>query len=150
MTVAYYATGKSANGREYNNEKIDISNILDSQAGKLKDTVLFDNGEGRIVIDLQKPLNIDRINIYVNQFRNRGSQIFSIWTSSNVSDAAGDPKSKGWKYTGVYGLQPRATGSTGISYIFENNLNCRYIMFMSDGSWHGTEYFRQLDIIEKK
>ena len=150
VTVAYYAIGKSANGREYNNEKIDISNILDSQAGKLKDTVLFDNGEGRIVIDLQKPLNIDRINIYVNQFRNRGSQIFSIWTSSNVSDAAGDPKSKGWKYTGVYGLQPRATGSTGISYIFENNLNCRYIMFMSDGSWHGTEYFRQLDIIEKK
>lgn len=150
VTVAYYATGKSANGREYNNEKIDISNILNSQAGKLKDTVLFDNGEGRIVIDLQKPVNIDRINIYVNQFRNRGPQIFSIWTSTNASDAAGDPKSKGWKYTGVYGLQPRVTGSTGMSYIFENNLNCRYVMFVSDGSWHGTEYIRQLDIIEKK
>ncbi len=150
VTVAYYATGKSANGREYNNEKIDISNILNSQAGKLKDTVLFDNGEGRILIDLQKPVNIDRINIYVNQFRNRGPQIFSIWTSTNASDAAGDPKSKGWKYTGVYGLQPRVTGSTGMSYIFENNLNCRYVMFVSDGSWHGTEYIRQLDIIEKK
>lgn len=150
VTVTYYATGKSVNGREYNNEKIDISNILDSQSGKLKDTVLFDNGEGRILIDLQKLVNIDRINMYISQFRNRGSQIFSIWTSANVSDVTGDPGSKGWKYTSVYGLQSRATGATGISYIFNNNLNCRYIMFVSDGNWHGTEYFRQLDIIEKK
>jgi len=102
------------------------------------------------VIDLQKPVNIDRINIYLNQFRNRGSQIFSIWTSSNSSDVTGDPKSKGWKYTGVYGLQGRVNGSSGISYIFNNNLNCRYIMFLSDGNWHGTEYFRQLDVFEKK
>ena len=149
-TATYYASGKSTNGKEYNYEKIDISNILDSQAGKLKDTILYDNGDGRIVIDLKKPINIDRINIYLNQFRNRGSQIFSIWTSSNVSDPIGDPKTKGWKYTGVYGLQPRANGSSGISYIFNNNLTCRYIMFLSDGNWHGTEYFRQLDIFEKK
>ena len=87
--------------------------------------------------------------MYLNQFRNRGSQIFSIWTSANVSDVAGDPKSKGWKYTGVYGLQ-RINGSSGISYIFNNNLTCRYIMFVTDGNWHGTEYFRQLDIFEKK
>jgi alpha-mannosidase len=150
VTVTYYATGKSVKGRDYNKEKIDISNILDSQSGKLNDTVLFDNGEGRILIDLQKPVNIDRINMYISQFRNRGSQVFSIWTSSNVSDVTGDPISKGWKYTSVFGLQSRAAGATGISYIFNNNLNCRYIMFVSDGNWHGTEYFRQLDIIEKK
>ena len=150
VTVTYYASGKSTTGKEYNNEKIDISNILDSQSGKLKDTVLFDNGEGRIVIDLQKPVNIDRINMYMGQFRNRGSQIFSIWTSANVSDASGDPKSKGWKYTGVYGLQSRAQGATGISYIFGNNISFRYIMIVTDGNWHGTEYFRQLDILEKK
>jgi alpha-mannosidase len=150
VTVTYYASGKSAKGKEFNNDKIDISNILDSDAGKLKDTVLFNNGEGRIVIDLKKPVNIDRINLYLTQYRNRGSQIFSIWTSANASDATGDPKSKGWKYTGVYGLQSRAQGSSGISYIFNNNLSCRYIMIMTDGSWHGSEYFRQLDIFEKK
>jgi alpha-mannosidase len=149
VTVTYYATGKASNGKEYSNEKIDISNIINSQSGKLKDTVIFDNGEGRIVIDLKKAVNIDRINMYLGQFRNRGSQTFTIWTSANDSDVLGDPKSKGWKYAGVYGLQ-RTTGSSGISYIFNNNLNCRYIMFINDGSWHGTEYFRQLDIIEKK
>jgi alpha-mannosidase len=146
VSVTYYATGKSSKGKEYNNEKIDISNILDTRSGKLKDSVLFNNGEGRIIIDLQKPVNIDRINMYLSQYRNRGSQIFTIWTSANVSDATGDPKSKGWKYTGVYGLKSRAPGSSGISYIFSNNLNCRYIMFITDGNWHGTEYFRQLDI----
>jgi alpha-mannosidase len=150
VTVTYYATGKSSKGREYNSEKIDVSNILNSESGRLKDTVLFDNGEGRIVVDLGKPINIDKINIFLSQFRNRGSQIFSIWTSANVSDAAGNPKAKGWNYTGVYGTRSRANGSAGISYIFSNNLNCRYIMFVTEGSWHGSEYLRQLDIFEKK
>jgi alpha-mannosidase len=150
VTVTYYATGKVASGRDYNNEKIDISNILDTQAGKLKDTVVFDNGEGRIIIDLQKPVNIDRINMYFNQFRNRGSQTFSIWTSAKMSDAIGDPKTKGWTYAGVYGQQSRGIGTSGISYIFNNNLTCRYIMLVTEGSWHGSEYLRQLDIVEKK
>lgn len=145
-SVTYYATGKTSEGKEYKNEKLDMSNILDTRSGKLKDSILFNNGEGRIIIDLKKQVNIDRINMYPGQYRNRGSQIFTIWTSSNISDATGDPKSKGWKYTGVYGLKSRAPGSSGISYIFSNNLNCRYIMFVTDGNWHGTEYFRQLDI----
>ena len=149
VTATYYATGKASSGRIYNNEKIDISNILDSQSGKLKDTVLFDNGEGRIIVDLQKQINISKINLYISSFRNRGSQMFSIWTSENLSDITGDPKSTGWKYAGVYGLMPRTSGSTGISYIFDN-LRCRYIMFVTEGSWHGSEYLRQLDIIEKK
>lgn len=150
VTATYYATGRSGKGKEYNGDKIDISNIIDSQSSGLKDTVLFDNGEGRIVIDLQKTVNIDRINFFIDQFRNRGSQIFTFWTSENISDPVGDPKAKGWKYSGVYGLQDRVTGSSGISYIFSNNLACRYIMFLTDGSWHGSDYFRHLDIFEKK
>jgi alpha-mannosidase len=149
VTVAYYASGKASTGREYNNEKIDISNVLDSQSGKLKDTLLFDNGEGRIVVDLQKQVSIDKINLFISSFRNRGSQVFSIWISENLSDISGDPKSKGWKYAGVYSPMSRTTGSSGISYIF-NNVKCRYIMFVTEGSWHGSEYFRQIDIIEKK
>jgi alpha-mannosidase len=150
VTATYYATGRSTNGREYFNEKIDISNIFNSQSGRLKDTVIFDNGEGRILIDLQKPLIISRINIFIDQFWNRGSQIFTIWTSDNINDITGDPKTKGWKYTGIYGLQERSPGSTGVSYIFNNNLTCRYIMFLTDGSWHGSDYLRQLDIFEQK
>jgi alpha-mannosidase len=150
VTITYYATGKASNGREYKNEKIDISNVLDSKAGRLKDTIVFDNGEGRIIIDLQKPVNIDRINMYFGQFRNRGSQTFSIWTSAKVSDTSGDPKEKGWTYAGIYGQQSRGMSGSGISYIFDNNLTCRYIMLVTEGNWHGTEYLKQLDLIDKK
>ena len=57
---------------------------------------------------------------------------------------------KGWQYIGDYGVEGRSFGSADISYTFKNNLNCRYLMFISDGNWHGTEYIRQLDIFEKK
>ncbi|MCX6321268.1 MAG: glycosyl hydrolase-related protein [Bacteroidia bacterium] len=149
-TVTYYATGKSKKGMEYKNEKLDISNILDSQIGKLKDTVLFDNGEGRIVVDLRKSVNVEKINMYFDQFRNRGSQIFTIWVSSKESGLSGDPKVNGWQYVGPYGLSGRGVSSSGTSLVFDNGLQCRYIMFISDGNWHGTEYLKQLDIIEKK
>ena len=110
---------------------------------------MFDNGEGRFVIDLQKKINIVKINLFIDQFRNHGYQIFTIWTSQNSLDVTGDPKSKGWIYTGFYGLQYDAPGSSGISYVFNNNLTCRYIMFLTDGNWHGSEYFKQIDIFEK-
>ena len=135
---------------EYKNEKLDISNILDSQNGKLKDTVLFDNGEGRIVVDLKKPVNVEKINMYFDQFRNRGSQIFTIWASSKESGCKRKSRSNGWQYIGPYGISGRGVSSSGTSLVFENGLQCRYIMFISDGSWHGTEYFKQLDIIEKR
>ena len=150
VTATYYATGRSVKGKDYKDERIDIPNIFDSRSGRLRDTVIFDNGEGRIIIDMQKPVNIERINLFIDQFRNRGSQIFTFWTSDNVSDPTGDPGSKGWKYTGVYGLQDRVTGSAGISYNFSNNLTCRYIMFLTDGSWHGTDYFKHMDVFVKK
>ena len=163
VTVTYYATGKSIKGTEYRNAKFDISNILNSGSGKLKDTVQFDNGEGRIVIDLQKSISIDKISFYIDQFRNRGSQIFSIWASATSSDIIGDPKSKGWQYVGLYGMSERGSGGggggarggggviySGTSYRFNGNLSCRFLMILTDGNWHGTEYFNQLDIFEKK
>jgi alpha-mannosidase len=115
VTITYYATGNSTNGKEYQNTKLDVSNIIDSQSGKLTDTVLFYNGEGRIIVDLQKNISIDKINFYLGQFRNRGSQIFSIWASTINSDVIGDPQTKGWQYVGIYGMPGTGRGSAGIS-----------------------------------
>jgi len=82
--------------------------------------------------------------------RNRGQQIFSIWASTSGSDVSGDPKTKGWQYVGVYGASGgRGMGGSGMSYIFSNNLKCRYLMLISDGNWHGSDYLKQLDIFEK-
>ena len=164
VTATYYPAGLSSKGITYSNQKIDISNILNSKNGVLRDTIVFDNGEGRIVIDLQKPISIDKINLFFQSFRgrpsqtgtqsailrNRGQQIFSIWASTSGSDFTRDPKMKGWQYVGLYGVDGRSFGSADISYTFKNNLNCRYLMFISDGNWHGTEYIKQFDIFKKK
>ena len=150
VSVAYYATGKSAAGKDFLNVKLDLSQILDSQFGKLVDTLWFDNGEGRYVIDLQKSVSIDRINFYLDQYRRRGSQIFSIWASENSTDFSGDPKLKGWQYAGVYGASGRGgMGASGSSFQFENNLKCRYLMFLTDGKWHGNDYIKQVDVFVK-
>ena len=150
VTATYYATGKSAAGKDYLNVKMDISQLLDSQSGKVVDTIWFDNGEGRYVIDLQKSVSIDKINFYLDQYRNRGGQTFSIWSSENSSDLNGDPKTKGWQYVGVYGLGGRGgMGVSGTSMQFDNNLRCRYLMLLTDGKWHGNDYIKQLDVFVK-
>jgi len=165
VTATYYPVGKSIKGIEYSGQKFDISNILDSKSGVLKDTLFFDNGEGRIVINLQRTISVDRINIFFETFRgrspqsgapgdisrNRGQQIFSIWASPAESDVTGDPKTKGWQYIGAYGgAGGRGFGGSGASYMFKNNLKCKYLMFISDGSWHGSDYIKQLDVFEAK
>jgi len=150
VTATYYATGKSAAGKAYTNFKMDMSQILDSQSGKLVDTLWMDNGEGRYVIDLQKSVSIDKINFYLDQYRNRGNQMFSIWSSETSSDATGDPKSKGWKYVDVYGGGGRGgVNASGTSLQFDNNLKCRYLMLIADGRWHGNDLVSQLDIFVK-
>ena len=150
VTAVYYATGKSSTGKEFANVKMDASQILNSGNGMLKDTVWFDNGEGRYVIDLQKSVAIDKINLYPGQERNRGNQTFSIWVAENPTATSGDPKSTGWKYVGVYGAGGRGNmGANGTSLQFDNNLKGRYILFLSDGRWHGTDYLKQVDIFAK-
>lgn len=164
VTATYYASGTSSDGMEYKNQKYNIGNILDSGSGALTDTVFFDNGEGRILIDLQKPVEISKMNLYFESFRrggpqnaassrmrNRGQQIFSIWAANTEPDITGDPKTKGWQYVGDYGAGTggRFFRGTGTSYVFNKDLNCRYLLFISDGSWHGTDYIKQLDIFEK-
>ncbi len=150
VTATYFPRGTSTAGKGYNGEPVDISNIIDTKNGRLSDTILFDNGEGRIGVDLKKEINIDRINMYFDQFRNRGSQMFTIWASSDASGFSGDPEKSGWEYAGLYMPAGRGMSSSGTSFVFNNNLRCRYLLIISDGQWHGTEYLKQLDIFEKK
>ena len=151
VSAVYYATGKSAAGKDYQNVKMDLSQILNSQsAAGSGDSTWFNNGEGRYIIDLQKPVAIDKINLYLDQFRDRGNQVFSMWASEKSADFGGDPKAKGFQYLGMYGLGGRrGLGMAGTSIEFQAPLTCRYLMFISDGSWHGTDFLKQLDVFIK-
>ena len=150
VTATYYATGKSAKGKDYLNEKMELSQILNSQSGQLSDTIWFDNGEGRYVIDLQKSVSVDKINLYIDRFRGRGNQVFSMWIADAPSSFTGDPKASGWKYIGIYGGSGRGgMGASGNSLQFDNNLKGRYVMFLTDGLWHGNDYLKQIDVFVK-
>ena len=87
------------------------------------------------MIDLQKQISVEKLNMYFETFRGRGPQrgpqLFSIWASSTGSDVTGDPKTKGWQYVGAYGVGSRGFGGSGSSYIFDNNLKCRYLLFIT-------------------
>jgi hypothetical protein len=150
VSAVYIASGTSSKGKEYVKVKMDLNQVLDSKEGKLADTTWFDNGEGRYVLDLQKSLQVDRIELFLNQFRGRGGQIFSIWASDNPVDNEGDPKTKGWSYVGFYGSGGRGMmGASGTSLKFGDNLKCRYLMLLTDGKWHGNDYLKQVDIYVK-
>ena len=150
VSAFYYATGKSKAGKDYLNTKLDLAQVLDSQSGNLADTIWFDNGEGRYVFDLQKSVSIDKINLYPNQFRSRGNQRFSMWISENPIDVKGDPKTNGWNYVGFYGAEGRGgMGFAGTSMQFGNKPKGRYLMFLTDGKWHGNDYLKQVDIFIK-
>jgi hypothetical protein len=40
-------------------------------------------------------------------------------------------------------------GASGTSIQFGNDLKCRYLMFLTDGRWHGNDYLKQVDIFVK-
>ena len=150
VSAVYYATGKSSKGKDFQNVKMDLSYIIDSQNGKISDTTWFDNGEGRYVFDLQKSVSLDKLNLYFEQFRSRGGQVFSMWIAENPSEITGDPKASGWKYIGVFGAGGRGgMGASGTSLQFEEPLKGRYLLFLTDGKWHGNDYIKQVDVFVK-
>lgn len=149
VSAFYYATGKSANGKEYQNAKMDLSQILNSGSAGTNDSLWFNNGEGRYVIDLQTSVAIDKINLYLDPFRDRGNQVFSLWASANSSDFSGDPKANGFQYLGMYNAGRRGLGIGGSSLQLEEPVTFRYLMFITDGGWHGVNFLKQVDVFTK-
>jgi len=150
VSMTYYATGFK-NGEKIENKEIDVSHVFNSQSGKLKDSLWFSNGEGRYLIDLQKSIPIEKMNMYFNQNRNRGYQIFSIWGSNSEQLINGNPKKNNWEYiNAAISNTSNRFGPRGKSIIFKEEIKYRYIMFVTDSYWHGSDYFNQIDIFEKK
>jgi alpha-mannosidase len=162
VSAMYYPTGKSSKGVIISGEKSALQNIVD-QSVKIADTLMFDNGEGRIVIDLKKPVLIDRINMFfenpavrVSQNRTRavtsrnGQRMFSLWVTDSNPEVTGNPVEKGWKYSALYGGAGRNMGGSGASFGFDGKTKARYIMLVTEGGWHGSQYVYHLDVIEKK
>jgi alpha-mannosidase len=157
ITAVYFPVGKSTKGKVFSGEKVSFQNVV-NQSVQISDTLLFDNGEGRILIDLGKAVPVDKINMYFEnpaarrirlQAPRNGQRLFSLWISDTNADATGNPAEKGWKYSAIYG-GGRNLGGSGTSFIFDGKTQARYIMLVTEGGWHGSQYIYHLDVIDRK
>jgi alpha-mannosidase len=117
--------------------------------------VWFEQGEGRVVMDLQNNLDIDSVHVFSVLDTKRGPQFFSVWASDKDArtPVGGDPKTNGWKYlVSATPLDIWGSGKVVYSIVADKNkpLKCRYLMWVSEDSSHGPYYFREIDVFERQ
>jgi alpha-mannosidase len=117
--------------------------------------VWFEQGEGRLLIDLQQSLDIDSIHFFSSLDSKHGPQVFSLWASGKMDQpvVAGDPRANGWNFL-VRSSTPCTDENTKVVYTLipkkDETLNCRYLLCISEESGHGPYYFREVDVFEKQ
>jgi alpha-mannosidase len=157
VTVKYYYSGLDKNTPNKPEQGSIASSLNDGMfellpGDSVKD-VWFRQGEGRIVMDLQKEVAIDSVHMYGVMDNHRGPQQFSVWgLGAKKADFTGDPKASGWTFlTFETPLDMWYTGPIVYTLIpdKEKNAGYRYLMWISEDSWHGPQYFREVDVFEK-
>ena len=159
VTVKYFYSGAEkiqgilpVQGQVVSSYNDGMFDLLPSDS--LKD-VWFEQGEGRLIIDLQNSLVIDSIHVFSLLDTKRGPQVFSLWSSDKKDQPAvtGDPKASGWNYI-ARSAPPDIDENKKIVYTIIPNkeapLNCRYLLWISEESGHGPYYFREIDVFEKQ
>jgi len=158
VTVSYYFSGTEKLKTNQPEQGMVVPAVNDGMFDLLPSDsardVWFEQGEGRIVMDLQNNLGIDSLHLFSTTDTRRGPQIFSVWTSDKPSllTVTGDPKTNGWKYLTCTGpIDIWGNGKVVYSIVPDPKkpLNCRYLMWVSEQSGHGPYYFREIDVFER-
>jgi len=136
---------------------VPVSMICNGMYDLMPDDLVRDTwsseGEGRLVMDLQKEIDIDSLHIFIASDLSRGRQWFSVWGWSGENKPAftGDPKEEGWTFiTFPRTLNVWGKGAAGYRILSDQPNRFRYLMFISEDSGHGPVYFREVDIFEKE
>jgi hypothetical protein len=159
VTVKYFYSGTEKIKKNQPEQGMMVNSINDGMfdllpEDSLKD-VWFEQGEGRIVMDLQKSTDIDSIHIFSVLDTKRGAPSFSLWISGNedLPSVTGDPKPADWQYV-VSATPVDIWGNSKVVYTVipekEKPLTGRYLMWASEESAHGPYYFREVDVFEKE
>jgi hypothetical protein len=114
-----------------------------------------DRGEGRMIMDLQKEIEVDSIHIFMEQNSGRGAQSFSLWGSvgDKMPDISGDPKAAGWSFMTLAPPDDIWGNRKSLCTVIpmrEKPKQYRYLLWVSEDSPHGPFYFREVDIFEKQ
>jgi alpha-mannosidase len=159
VTVNYYFSNADTNLAGAITSGMSVSAINDGMYDLLPGDSLTDKwsekGEGRLVMDLQREIELDSIHIFTEQNTARGGQSFSLWGASGdkYPEVTGDPKAYGWSFIALappddiwgnrkclYTMVPE----TGKSKQY------RYLLWVSEDTPHGPCYFREVDVFEKQ
>jgi CheY-like chemotaxis protein len=159
VTVKYFFSGtekkegyKPEKGMSAGQAVDGMFDLLPADSAK---DIWFEQGESRIVMDLQKTLEIDSLHLFTQESLKRGAQAFSMWGSDQpgMPSAEGDPKAAGWHFI-VYSqaIDIWQDNKAVYSITPENNkaLKYRYLMWVSEETPHGPYYFREIDVFEKQ
>ena len=121
-----------------------------------EDTVLdhwFNEGEGRILIDLQKDILIDSIHLFSALNRDRGAPAFSLWgyPDAPLPSLSGNPASQSWRFITYAEPLDVWTGGASLHQITSTSQNrYRYLLIISEHAGHGPVWFREIDVFEKQ
>jgi hypothetical protein len=112
-------------------------------------------GEGRILMDLQKEIELDSMHIFTAQSTRRGGQSFSLWgaTGEKTPLVKGDPKAAGWNFIALAAPEDIWGNSKALYTVLplpEKSKQYRYLLWISEDSPHGPFYFREVDVFEKQ
>jgi|GEM_PF-6125452 len=99
VTMAYYPHGKPYTRVSVRGEKLLLQDHFDGSGkslGSFDEVIWYDNGEGRYVMDLQKPVSIDSIRTFLPVFSHCGLPLYSVWaTDQSDPGVKGDPQKEG-------------------------------------------------------
>lgn len=154
--VAYtYSTGGySVAPKRGGAEEKTLIRLNDGQVGRnhddLEHCTYFDAGEGRILIDLQKPVPVAKLNTFSWHRSNRAPQKFSLWAGlENVSPRGDLYADDGDGWTLVATVNSSSLGQGGVhasSVSFPENSRYRYLMLITNLDSQGT-FFNEIDVI---
>jgi len=114
-----------------------------------------EKGEGRILMDLQKDIELDSMHIFTVKSTRRGGQSFSLWgaTGDKIPEVKGDPAMNGWSFMAMVPPEDIWGNSKALYTIIPmpgKSNQYRYLLWISEDTPHGPFYFREVDVFEKQ
>jgi len=158
VTVNYYFTGADTTMKSLVSG-MNLTAMNDGMFDLLPNDSLNDKwsetGVGRILMDLQKEIEIDSIHLFASLNPDRGAQFFSVWgiPGNKRPDITGDPEPKGWTCLSVNEPDDIWGNAKAVYTIIPDpgrSKYYRYLMLISEDSGMGPYFFREIDLFEKQ
>jgi len=156
VTVSYFSDGSDDPTRTpWSAIPVSVitDGMFDLMPGDSARDAWYQEGEGRLVIDLRKPVDIDSLHIFTSLDLSRGAQSFSLWGLQDKANPSftGSPSKSDWAFIDFFKpIDLWGGGKAVYQVLMEPPNTFRYLMFVSESGGHGPVFFREVDVFEKQ